>query len=105
MINSFEKSAEFDEWLKTLKDRTGKVRILHRLTAAAHGNFGDCAPVGAGVSEMRIHYGPGYRVYFKRIGKRVYFLLVGGNKSSQKRDIKRAIEMAQTIEGDGNDGI
>jgi putative addiction module killer protein len=58
-MNSFEKSAEFDEWLKALKDRAGKVRILHRLTAAEHGNFGDCEPVGGGVSEMRIHYGPG----------------------------------------------
>ncbi|CUX09870.1 type II toxin-antitoxin system RelE/ParE family toxin [Rhizobium oryzihabitans] len=97
MMNSFERSAEFDEWLKALKDRTGKVRILHRLTAAKHGNFGDCEPVGGGVSEMRIHYGPGYRVYFTRIGKKVYFLLIGGDKSSQKRDIKLAIDMAQTI--------
>lgn len=105
MINSFEKSAEFDEWLKALKDRTGKVRILHRLTAAEHGNFGDCEPVGEGVSEMRIHFGPGYRVYFTRVGKRIYFLLIGGNKSSQKRDIKRAIAMAQAIGGDGRDGI
>lgn len=96
MMNSFERSAEFDEWLKALKDRTGKVRILHRLTAAEHGNFGDCEPVGGGVSEMRIHYGPGYRVYFTRIGKKVYFLLIGGDKSSQKRDIKLAIDMSQT---------
>jgi len=50
MTNDFEKSAEFDEWLKALKDRTGKARILHRLTAAEHGNFGDCEPVGGGVS-------------------------------------------------------
>ncbi|MCZ7907709.1 type II toxin-antitoxin system RelE/ParE family toxin [Agrobacterium leguminum] len=104
-MNSFEKSAEFDEWLKALKDRAGKVRILHRLTAAEHGNFGDCEPVGEGVSEMRIHFGPGYRVYFTRVGKRVYFLLIGGDKSSQKRDIKRAIGMAQTIGRDGSDGI
>lgn len=90
---------------EALKDRTGKVRILHRLTAAEHGNFGDCEPVGGGVSEMRIHFGPGYRVYFTRVGKRIYFLLIGGNKSSQKRDIKRAIEMAQAIRGDGRDGI
>jgi putative addiction module killer protein len=54
---------------------------------------------------MRIHFGPGYRVYFTRVGKRVYFLLVGGDKSSQRRDIKRAIEMAQTIGRDGRDGI
>lgn len=105
MTNDFEKSAEFDEWLKALKDRTGKSRILHRLTAAEHGNFGDCEPVGGGVSEMRIHCGPGYRVYFTRIGKRVYFLLVGGDKSSQKRDIKRAVEMAQTIGRNDRDAV
>ena len=105
MTNSFEKSAEFDEWLKALKDRTGKVRILHRLTAAEHGNFGDCQPVDGGVSEVRIHFGPGYRVYFTRVGKRIYFLLIGGSKSSQKRDIKRAIQMAQAIGGDGHDGV
>lgn len=96
-MNSFERSAEFDEWLKSLRDRSGKARILHRLTAAEHGNFGDCEPVGGGVSEMRIHHGAGYRVYFTRIGKRVYFLLIGGDKSSQKRDIKLAIDMTQTI--------
>ena len=105
MTNDFEKSAEFDEWLKALKARTGKARILHRLTAAEHGNFGDCEPVGGGVSEMRIHCGPGYRVYFTRIGKRVYFLLVGGDKSSQKRDIKRAVEMAQTIGRNDRDAV
>ncbi|MEJ1172839.1 type II toxin-antitoxin system RelE/ParE family toxin [Agrobacterium sp. CMT1] len=104
-MNDFEKSPEFDEWLKALKDRTGKARILHRLTAAEHGNFGDCEPVGGGVSEMRIHCGPGYRVYFTRIGKRVYFLLVGGDKSSQKRDIKRAVEMAQTIGRNDRDAV
>jgi putative addiction module killer protein len=60
---------------------------------------------GEGVSEMRIHFGPGYRVYFTRVGKTVYFLLVGGDKSSQRRDIKRAIEIAQTIGRDGRDGI
>ena len=54
---------------------------------------------------MRIHFGPGYRVYFTRVGKRIYFLLIGGNKSSQKRDIKHAIAMAQTIAGYGHDGI
>ena len=57
-----------------------------------------CEPVGEGVSEMRVHFGPGYRVYFTRRGNVVYLLLLGGNKSSQKRDIKRAIEMARAIE-------
>ena len=61
------------------------------------GNFGDCEPVGEGVSEMRIHYGPGYRVYFTRRDSVVYLLLLGGDKSTQKRDIKHAIEMASTL--------
>jgi putative addiction module killer protein len=68
------------------------------LDAAALGNFGDCAPVGAGVSEMRIHTGPGYRVYYTRHATVVYLLLLGGDKSTQKRDIKRAIEMARKLE-------
>lgn len=65
---------------------------------ASLGNLGDCAPVGHGVSEMRLHFGPGYRLYFTRIGDIVYLLLVGGDKSSQKKDIKRAIEMARNLE-------
>lgn len=62
------------------------------------GNFGDCVNVGNGVSEMRIHYGPGYRVYFKRIGEVVYLPLIGGDKSTQKRDIERAKEIADEFE-------
>jgi len=68
------------------------------LDAAALGNFGDCAPVGAGVSEMRIHTGPGYRVYYTRRDSVLYLLLLGGDKSTQKRDIKRAIRMAKELE-------
>ncbi len=58
----FERSDEFDTWLAHLKDKIGRARIIHRIRSAEHGNFGDCAPVGGGVSEMRIHFGPGYRV-------------------------------------------
>jgi putative addiction module killer protein len=60
-MNCFLRSELFDAWLSELKDRIGKARILHRIRAAELGNFGDCAPVGEGVSEMRIHIGPGYR--------------------------------------------
>jgi putative addiction module killer protein len=97
-MNTFLRSDEFDVWLSSLKDKVGRARIIHRIRSAEHGNFGDCEPVGEGVSEMRVHFGPGYRVYFTRRGNVVYLLLLGGNKSSQKRDIKRAIEMARAIE-------
>lgn len=97
-MNSFYRSDEFDSWLAALKDKVGRARIAHRIRSAEHGNFGDCEPVGEGVSEMRIHFGPGYRVYFTRRGGLLYLLLLGGDKSSQKRDIKRAIEMARTLD-------
>ncbi|KIP98080.1 type II toxin-antitoxin system RelE/ParE family toxin [Agrobacterium sp. CG674] len=96
-MSTFEKSHQFDSWLKALKDTKGKVRILHRITAAENGNFGDWKPVGEGVSEMRINFGPGYRLYYTRRGETVYLLLIGGDKSTQKRDIQKAIEMARTI--------
>ncbi len=96
-MNTFKKSPQFDTWLQSLKDGKGRVRILARIASAEHGNFGDCQPVGEGVSEMRIHFGPGYRLYYTRKGETVYFLLIGGDKSSQKRDIQKAIEMARTI--------
>ena len=96
-MNTFLRSEEFDDWLMSLKDRIGKARIIQRLDTAAAGNFGDCEPVGEGVSEMRIHVGPGYRLYYVRRGEVVYLLLAGGTKSTQKRDIKYAIEMARTL--------
>lgn len=96
-MNTFHRTAEFDDWLMGLKDLTAQARIVQRLDAAAAGNFGDCESVGEGVSEMRIHSGPGYRLYYTRIGEVVYLLLAGGDKSSQKRDIKRASAMARQI--------
>jgi len=97
-MNTLIESAQFSEWLHRLADATGRARILARMTAARSGNFGDCEPVGEGVSEMRIHCGPGYRVYFTRIGSVVYVLLCGGTKSTQKSDIKRAKSLAKTVE-------
>ena len=70
---------------------------MARLTSAAHGNFGDCKSIDEGVAEMRINVGPGYRVYFVREGAAVYLLLSGGDKSSQKRDVERAKEMAREL--------
>jgi putative addiction module killer protein len=85
-------------WLLRLRDWKAKARILARLRSATHGNFGDCEPVGEGVSEMRIHFGSGYRLYFVRTGATIHMLLVGGDKSSQKRDIARAKKMARELE-------
>ncbi|WP_079212664.1 type II toxin-antitoxin system RelE/ParE family toxin [Brucella pituitosa] len=96
-MNVFQRSDLFDRWLKSLKDQRARLRILHRLTAAEKGNFGDVEPVGQGVSEMRLHYGSGYRIYYTRKEATIYLLLVGGDKSSQKRDIKKAIEMARAV--------
>jgi len=96
-MNTFLRSEEFNAWLSALKDKIGRARIIHRIRSAEHGNFGDCEPVGEGVSEMRIHFGPGYRVYYTRRGEVIYLLLLGGDKSSQKRDIKHAIEMAHAL--------
>jgi len=97
-MNSFHRTEDFDDWLAALKDWKGAARIAERIRAAEAGNFGDCEPVGEGVSEMRIHFGPGYRAYFTRRGDVVYLLLLGGDKSTQKRDVKRAKEMARTLE-------
>lgn len=96
-MNVFQSTDDFDDWLSGLKDRIAKARILHRIDAATLGNFGECEPVGEGVSEMKIHVGPGYRVYYTRIGTIVYVLLAGGDKSSQKKDIKRAIQLAREL--------
>ena len=99
-MNIFHRSDECNSWLLDLKDKTGRARIALRIRSAEAGNFGDCEPVGEGVSEMRIHFGPGYRIYFTRRKDVLYLLLLGGNKSTQKRDIKRAIEMARTLNKD-----
>lgn len=80
----------YGKWLDSLKDIKGKAKIIARVDRMELGNFGDSKPVGEGISELRIHYGPGYRVYYAREGENVYLLLCGGNKSSQKDDIKIA---------------
>ncbi len=87
----------FDSWFATLKDRLAKARITARIDRAEAGNFGDSAPVGEGVSEMRIHFGPGYRVYWKRVAGEIVILLAGGDKSSQQTDIALALQLARTL--------
>ena len=96
-MNTIIRSSDFDGWLSALADHKAKARILARITAAKLGNFGDSEPVGEGVSEMRIHIGAGYRVYFMRTEMTVYFLLTGGDKSSQKKDITSAKSMARAL--------
>jgi len=89
-MNKILLTSIFDKWLSHLKDARGKARIAGRIRSAERGNFGDCEPIGEGISEMRIHFGPGYRVYFTRDGEEVYVLLCGGTKRRQKRDIEKA---------------
>jgi putative addiction module killer protein len=97
MTNSIIRTDIFDPWLSNRKDARGKARIVERIRSAERGNFGDCESVGAGVSEMRIHFGPGYRVYFTRDGDVVYILLCGGTKRGQQRDIARAKGLARLL--------
>jgi putative addiction module killer protein len=96
-LNTLLRSSDFDAWLSSLADQKAKARILARLLSAALGNFGDCEPVGEGVSEMRIHVGAGYRVYYTRTGSTVYVLLAGGLKASQAKDIAKAKRMARDL--------
>lgn len=97
---TFLRHQAFHEWLRRLRDAKAKARILARINAATHGNFGDCRPVGEGVNEMRVHVGPGYRVYFVRRDRVVYVLLCGGDKSTQDRDIERAKGLARELDED-----
>ncbi|WP_321815330.1 MULTISPECIES: type II toxin-antitoxin system RelE/ParE family toxin [unclassified Paraburkholderia] len=96
---TFNRTEEFDDWLRGLADLVGRAKILARIRRAESGNFGDCEPVGDGVSEMRIDYGPGYRAYFAQEGCVVYLLLCGGNKSTQKTDIRRAKALWNACKG------
>lgn len=86
---------EFDKWLRGLRDLQAKERIFERIRRLRDGNPGDVKSVGKGVSEMRINYGPGYRLYYTQRGKALVLLLCGGDKSSQKADIARAIAMVK----------
>ena len=91
------RTAEFDSWLDGLKDRLAKSSVQARIDRLINGNAGDVKPVGEGVSEMRIHVGAGYRVYFTRLDMTVVLLLCGGAKNNQNRDIARALEMARIL--------
>ncbi|MFC3441056.1 type II toxin-antitoxin system RelE/ParE family toxin [Sphingobium rhizovicinum] len=92
------RTEEFDVWLRNLRDVAGKARILKRIERARGGNLGDVASVGDGVMEMRLFFGPGYRLYYVRRGDELILLLCGGDKGSQSADIDRARVMAKELE-------
>jgi putative addiction module killer protein len=87
----------FREWIDGLKDQVARARIVRRIVRVEQGNLGDVKPVGGGVSELRIDYGPGYRVYFCQRGRTVILLLCGGDKRTQAKDIERAHELAKEV--------
>lgn len=82
----------YAEWLAELKDKHAKTRVLVRVSRMAAGNFGDCKPVADGVWELRIDWGPGYRVYYAQAGKKLILLLTGGDKRKQQQDIEAAVD-------------
>jgi putative addiction module killer protein len=97
MIYEIERTHQFDLWLKKLKDRQAVLAVTKRLTRIALGNFGDSKPVGDDVYELRFFIGPGYRVYYTIQNKKIIFLLNGGDKSTQLKDIKKAKQISKKL--------
>ena len=97
MLVEVYETEEFATWFRELRDQDAKHRILTRIRRLSLGNPGDVRPVGGGVSEMRIDFGPGYRVYFVAIGEGVAILLAGGDKRTQSQDIEMAIALARAL--------
>ena len=97
-MSTFLRTPEFDTWLKALRDPIAKARVIARIRSAEAGNLGDCSPVGDGISEMRMHIGPGYRLYYCRRGEITYLLLWAGDKSSQPKDIRTAKALLKSLE-------
>jgi putative addiction module killer protein len=96
-MNVIERTPEFDAWLHALKDLKGKARIAARINSAALGNLGDSKPVGGGIFEMRIDFGPGYRLYFTRRSQILVLLLIAGDKSTQVKDIAKSKALLQNL--------
>lgn len=92
------KTETFAKWIDRLQDIRARAHVLVRIERLAAGNPGDVKPVGEGVSEMGIDYGPGYRVYFKKMGQKMVILLAGGAKNTQSRDIKTALRLSRNLE-------
>jgi putative addiction module killer protein len=98
VYDNISETNTYKAWYARLKDIRAKARIDMRIKRLSLGNAGDVKPIGKGCSEMRIDYGQGYRVYFKDTGKIIYVLLCGGEKSTQDKDIKKALELAEDLE-------
>jgi len=96
-MTELRKTEVFVKWLESLRDLQARTRVLVRIERLVAGNPGDVKPVGEGVSELRINYGPGYRVYYKQQGQTIIVLLAGGDKRTQTKDIQVALQLAQTI--------
>jgi putative addiction module killer protein len=96
-VYQLQSTEVFDEWLRNLQDRRGRARILARLESVQLGNLGDVKAVGDGVRELRVHVGPGYRVYFVQRGRVLLLLLCGGDKATQARDIAKARQILREI--------
>ena len=97
-MKNIRRSSVFDKWLAKLRDSQAVARVLARIKRLAEGNPGDVKPVGEGVSELRIDYGPGYRVYYKDNGREIIILLCGGDKRTQEADIEEARKIARLYE-------
>ena len=97
-VKSIYTTDQFDMWFGALRDKQAARRIQARIDRIEDGNFGDCKPVGEGVSEIRVHFGPGYRVYFAQRRLEIVILLAGGDKSSQDKDNKTAIGLAKQLQ-------
>jgi putative addiction module killer protein len=95
---TIKRTDEFSRWLGDLRDIRARAKVLARIDRLSLGNPGDVAPVGDGISEMRIHYGSGYRVYYVQRGEEIVVLLCGGDKSSQVSDIRAAKKLANELE-------
>jgi putative addiction module killer protein len=101
-----EKTDDFDKWLRKLKDLRAKAKILFRIQKIENDeHFGDCEPVGNGIQELKIDYAKGYRVYFNESDGKIIFLLIGGDKSTQQRDIEKAQEVLKRIKKKRNGNV
>ena len=101
-----EKTSEFDKWLRKLKDLRAKAKILFRIQKLENDeHFGDCKPVGNEINELKINYAKGYRIYFKEMDEKIIILLIGGDKSTQQKDIEKAKEIWNKLKNSKNGNI